>query len=179
MKNHTPEELASAMTELDQQTDRGTAIIAAALLEHHLDEAIQARLTPLNSVLMDNLFGSRGSLGGFQAKIDMAFALGLYTKDAHRDLNTIRKIRNRFAHTPIALDFHDMELKKLALSLMQGQMSERKEPRDRFMVTYLGLHVLLYAMSRGNIRLRILAETHPNIATEVTAAVFGPSPKTP
>jgi hypothetical protein len=179
MKGHTSEELGSAMAELEEQTDRGAAIIAAALLEHHLGEAIRTRLTPLNSAMRDNLFGSRGSLGGFQAKIDMGFALGLYTKDAHHDLDSIRKIRNRFAHTPVALDFHDREIEKLALSLMQHGMADRQDPRDRFMVTYLGLAVLLYAMSKGNIQLRPLAETHPTIADEVSAAVFGTSPKTP
>jgi hypothetical protein len=177
MKSHTESELASAMQELTEQSDRGAAIIAAALLEHHLAVAIEGRLVLLNSQLKDNLFGSRGTLAGFQSKIDIGFALGLYTKDAHRELDTIRKIRNRFAHTPISLTFDDAILKKLALALMPTFLPERKDPRDRFMITYLGLASLLYYMSKKDIRLHDISETHPTIGAEAASAVFGALPE--
>jgi hypothetical protein len=177
MKSHTEDELASGMRELEEQSDRGAAIIAAALIDHHLAVAIEGRLMPLNSTLRDNIFGSRGTLAGFQSKIDMGLALGLYTKDAHRELDTIRRIRNRFAHTPIALDFQDAEVKRLSLSLMSTILAERKEPRDRFMIAYLGLASLLYYMSKKDIRLHDIAEIHPTLGAEVAAAVFGALPE--
>lgn len=184
MKTHTADELAGGMRELEEQTDRGLAIIATALLEHHLAVAIEARLLPLSSKLKDNLFGSRGTLSGFQSKIDMGFALGLYTKDAHRELDTIRKIRNRFAHTPIALSFHDdPELRKLSLLLLRqgdGTLTvKQREPRERFLIAYLLLACLLYLTPQKEIRLGAISELYPHLAQEVAEVVFGASPKTP
>jgi hypothetical protein len=175
MKKHTATELAGAMRELQEQSDRGMAIIAAALIEHDLGLAIEARLLPLNSKLRENLFGSRGTLAGFQAKIDVGFALGIFSKDGHGDLDTIRRIRNRFAHTPIELSFQDPEIKRLSLSLMPGVLAERKDPRDRVTLAYLGLHCLLHLTSQKEIQITAVSEIYPNIAAEVAAAVFGTS----
>src|SRR5579862_9203508 len=136
MKRHTPDELAGAMRELEEQTDRGAAIIATALIDHHLTVAIEARLEALNSKLRNSLLGSRGALATLQSKLDMGMALGLYTMDAHRQLDTIRKIRNRFAHTPIPLTFQDATLKRLSLSLMSPAFADRTDPRERFMIAY-------------------------------------------
>jgi hypothetical protein len=177
MKKHTPAELAGAMRELQEQSDRGMAIIAASLLEHHLGLAIEARMLPLNSKLRDNIFGPRGTLAGFQSKIDVGFALGLFSQHGHRDLDTIRRIRNRFAHTPIQLNFQDPEIKKLALSLMPSFLAGRNNPRERLTITYLGLHALLIATSQQQIQVTEISEIFPNIATDVAAAVFGSLPE--
>ena len=41
----------------------------------------------------------------FSNKIDLAFLLGLLTKEAHRDLKTMKDIRNKFAHNLEVKDF--------------------------------------------------------------------------
>ena len=90
--------------ELEQQTDRGAAIIGAAFLEARLEEAIRSRLIGTGEPV-DALFKGEAPLRTFRAKIDMGFALGLFGPRIHRDLNLIRKIRNKFAHHFGAISF--------------------------------------------------------------------------
>lgn len=90
--------------ELEAQTDRGAAIIGAALLDMRLKEAIKTRLISRPGVI-EELFKPNAPLGSFSARIDLAYCLGLYGEHSHRDLNLIRKIRNDFAHFEAPLDF--------------------------------------------------------------------------
>jgi hypothetical protein len=183
MKVHTPYELAGGMAEIEKQPDRAAAIIATTLLEHNLVIAIQHRLLPLPRALKDNLFGSRGTLGAFQDKIDLGFALGLYTKAGHHDFDTIRKVRNRFAHTPIALTFQDAEIKKLCSSLLLGGehllTPKQKEPRERFLIAWLTGWSLLHFLPKKNIRLQHVSLSHPALGREISAAIYGASPGKP
>jgi len=90
--------------ELENQTDRGAAIIGAALVEERLTEAIESRLLP-NTIKKDKLLNETGPLGTFSAKIDMAYGLGFFGENSHKDLHIIRKIRNKFAHRIEPLTF--------------------------------------------------------------------------
>lgn len=81
----------------ETQSDRAAVIVCAALLEDGLTRAIQSTLHRDKAVL-EKLFRPSGPLGSFSAKIDLAFAMGLYSKEIHKDLVTIKNIRNEFAH---------------------------------------------------------------------------------
>jgi hypothetical protein len=54
---HTPEQIEAFRTELEKQTDRGAAIIAAAFMEDLLTIVIQRRLVELSSDRTEALFG--------------------------------------------------------------------------------------------------------------------------
>ena len=84
--------------ELEQQTPRGAAIVAAAVLEDLLALVIQRRLIELSSKRTEALFGKMAPLSTFSAKIEMGFALGLYGEDGRAYLDLIRDVRNKFAH---------------------------------------------------------------------------------
>ena len=47
---------------------------------------------------MDQIFGPNSALGSFSAKINLGYLMGLYSRDAYRELDCIRTIRNDFAH---------------------------------------------------------------------------------
>lgn len=53
----------------------------------------------LSNNMAERIFDGYGPLSTFSAKIDVAFALDLIDADVHRDLRTIKDIRNCFAHT--------------------------------------------------------------------------------
>ncbi|WP_417749194.1 hypothetical protein [Rosistilla oblonga] len=79
---------------LSSESNRGCAIVAASLLDVSLEELLESRF-PGHS---KDLFGNNDPLGTFSAKIRMARALSIVNSAECFELNTIRKIRNRFAH---------------------------------------------------------------------------------
>jgi hypothetical protein len=94
--------------ELEQQTDRGAAIIGAALVENLLRQALQSRMrvaTTVEKRTARGLFGTMGPLNSFSAKIDLGVLLGLYDEAVREDLHRIREVRNQFAHEEEPRDF--------------------------------------------------------------------------
>jgi DNA-binding MltR family transcriptional regulator len=94
-------EFKSVLVEIRTQNDRGAAITAGAAVEHSLRLAIEARWSP-SSPMSDTarkcIFGETGPLGTFAAKIKVAHALGFVDQQTADYLNTVRLIRNEFAH---------------------------------------------------------------------------------
>src|SRR5262245_23804710 len=86
-----------AIEEMEAIGDRAAAIVIASLVESRLTSALQAAMVDVPSIKND-FFRASGPLGSFSAKIDFALLTGLLTQDAHKDLHTMRKTRNRFAH---------------------------------------------------------------------------------
>jgi DNA-binding MltR family transcriptional regulator len=48
---------------------------------------------------------NRGPLQVFGARIQIAFAIGIYGRHAYEDLCIVKDIRNAFAHSADAMDF--------------------------------------------------------------------------
>ncbi len=97
-----------AVEEMEAKSDRAAAIVIASLVESRLVSALQANMADVPSIKKD-FFRSSGALGGFAAKTDLALLPGLLTEDAQKDLNTMRRIRNVFAHElkPTQFDAND------------------------------------------------------------------------
>ena len=90
------ETLKSILGEVSQRPLRSSIITAAALIETMLEKVLRRFLA--NIPKKDELFSFNGPLGTFAAKISIAYALGLISKELHDDLNLFRKIRNTCAH---------------------------------------------------------------------------------
>jgi hypothetical protein len=125
------EDLTALANELEGTSDRSAAIIAAAAVDRFLEEAILGRLVRNDEDTKANLIATGGALDGFFAKIHLGFALGLYSDKYVRELETIRKIRNCFAHSaksitfdtsPIAAECNTLSARKY----MGGNASNRK-----------------------------------------------------
>jgi hypothetical protein len=90
------------------------AIISAAMVE-------KALLTLLSKYLRhckesDALFEIGGDLDGFSKCIRMAYCLGLIPNSLKRNLQTIAKVRNTFAHSDRTIDFSDNKIVALCMS---------------------------------------------------------------
>lgn len=81
----------------DDSPDRGLAISLPAILDNRLTGILKAIMRPDHDVVTD-LFRSGGALGNFGARIRMAYGIGLIAPETYRDLKTVSKIRNDFAH---------------------------------------------------------------------------------
>jgi hypothetical protein len=108
--------------------DRIAAIISSTSVENRLAEFLRSKLVHLNKTEDNELFGQTGPLGNHGVRIKIAYAMGLFGKQTLNDLETIRLIRNAFAHSPRALWFSTNEIKTACEKLT---VIERTKDIDR------------------------------------------------
>ena len=123
-KNTTLEkfkELLSAMKiiqdEFDNQSDRGLAVLSVCFLDVML-ESILERFFVQDETKTKFLFDPEQPLGTFSAKIKITHALGLISDRESKELNTIRKIRNKFAHLISSISFDNNSIKDRCQNLL-------------------------------------------------------------
>ena len=83
------------LKELEDESDRGCALIGAALLDQGLATLLSDKFPSIKKL---KLVEDHGLLQGFGAKITMAAALDLITDDERKLLTRINGVRNEFAH---------------------------------------------------------------------------------
>lgn len=111
------EEFASVATEVKDSPDRSACILATSLLARVLERVILARLMIVDESRIVPLFARDGALSTFYGNIHLAFALQLINEVVRDDFDTIRRVRNAFAHSVLPLAFHTpdiiLEIRKL------------------------------------------------------------------
>lgn len=120
------EDYHETILEIEHQTDRAAALIAAGLLEERLLGLLKARMFG-DPTTQDKMFKGYGPLASFSAKIDLGYLLGLYDAEMQQRLHTIRNIRNEFAHSVRPIDFGSQKVKALCTKLI---------PTEKFMEVY-------------------------------------------
>ncbi len=96
---------------LRDESDRGSVIISAVILEDILQKMLKIRL--ISSVNKDDeLFDSTyAPINNFSAKIDLAYRVGLIRPHIRSSLHLIRKTRNEFAHSLLSSGFEENSVK--------------------------------------------------------------------
>jgi hypothetical protein len=109
--------------------DRTLAIIAAVLVENALENLLEEgwHRSEAHDVGDRKL---RGPSGNFASKIKDCFALGLIGPVTRDELDSIREIRNAFAHTGRLIGFHTKEVAD-ACEILPATEQEIS-PRDRY-----------------------------------------------
>ena len=111
MKNDTIAESIKAFVgnlgAVVRNTHASVAIVGASILAEDLRGALLSRMHPFSKSLERRIFEGYGPLSSFSSRIDMAFALDILSAQLRDDLNTIRAIRNTFAHSKSILHFND------------------------------------------------------------------------
>jgi len=128
-------EMTSAFHE---ESDRGAAILAGSFVEHTLGQYVKFRIR--DKKLADTLFGAMGPLSSFDQRIAIAYAFDLISQVQYKDFETIRKIRNHFAHHPLDTTFNTNDIKQLcaALSMFKETSHEsHPAPGERHRIAYL------------------------------------------
>ncbi len=99
----------------NEESERGLALICAAMLDDLLEKSIRA-------FLMDHeetrrlLEGFNAPLGTLSARALATFSLGVVSEKEYRECERLRKIRNIFAHN-IHASFSDQNVKDLCSNL--------------------------------------------------------------
>jgi hypothetical protein len=144
------ESVRSIIAELAHDSDRAAGIVGAVLVEESLTTLIRSRLIADEESLRELTLSPRskvnrlrpgvsgwakrpkrrsggfrasGPLGAFSVKIRLAFLLGLYSATAQNELNTIKEIRNEFAHR-VARSFSFERIRDLANNLSLSEQVE-------------------------------------------------------
>jgi len=137
MPDSFPDELKTNMREyiyfrkeLTSESERGCALLAASHLDFLLEKVLKVKLIGSNK-LKKQLFDFNGPLGTFSSRILMAYSLGLISEIRLNDLQTIRKIRNDFGHSPSIISFEDEKIKSLCNNLNLCTKSN-KTSRSKF-----------------------------------------------
>ena len=91
------EEFAPFIDDLNRESERGAVLISVSYLERQLKEIVSAFLCE-GDASARLLEGFNAPLGTLAARASAAAALGLISGREYRELETIRKIRNQFAH---------------------------------------------------------------------------------
>jgi DNA-binding MarR family transcriptional regulator len=144
--------------EIETQTDRGAAIIAAQVINEHLKALILARFKKLSRKEEKQLFETPNApLSSFFARIEIAYALAVIADEDRSALHLIRDVRNAFAHRIEPLTFEHHDIAEMVRTRMDDKIKNtlsKASPRMLFiyrctiLMTHLGLAAL------GDIRIK-------------------------
>ena len=103
------EEFGHFLTELKRESDRGAALIAAAVLDERLKEILENYLI-VSKEANALLSGANAPLGTLSARASISYSLGLIQKNEFEEITLIRKIRNEFGHQWKNVDFNNKKI---------------------------------------------------------------------
>lgn len=108
-------EFLSFLTTHNEESPRGTILVACSFLDQQLKEIIESYLIE-DSDKDALLSGFNAPIGTFSARIKTAHCLGLISDSERDDCETLRKIRNEFAHSH-KVSFKDQKIIDLCKNL--------------------------------------------------------------
>src|SRR4051812_16444590 len=97
MQDDDLKDLSRFLAELQAESDRGLALVGAAVIDDRLRETLASFVVegPLGARLLD---GASAPLSTFSARTDACAALGLIDEFEYGEISLLRKVRNEFAH---------------------------------------------------------------------------------
>lgn len=118
-------------SEFAKESDRACVVLTVAMLDHALETLLKAQLVATSAAEDELLEGAYKPISTFNAKIDLAYRLGLISAQFCRDLHTIRKIRNDFAHNIQGCTFDDPSVRSRVIELSRSSSVIEAFPKTR------------------------------------------------
>jgi hypothetical protein len=132
------------------ESDRAAAVLAGSFAEHFLGMYLRSFMR--EDIDQDAMF-SHGPLATFASRVKLAYAFGLINQQIRDDLNTVKDIRNYFAHTPAHTTFQNKEATNLCTRLSTRDLNPK--PRSQFLFAVgLAIGQLHNTMVEGRQRLK-------------------------
>jgi hypothetical protein len=134
------------LAEFNKETPRGSALLAASMLDDLLGNILKAFLVPGKAAdaLVD---GFNAPFGTFASKIAGCAALGLISDEERAEIERIRKIRNEFGHG-LGASFQIPSVKRHCDNLTMCVKNRRTKTRGRF--TTAAVSVILDLINRAH-----------------------------
>lgn len=133
MRKEDLEYLSDFLKEFQAETDRGAALVGAALIDERLKRLLRSHFLDVKEA--DGLLGKNAPLGSLDTCIKAAYCLGLITESEFNECDIIRRVRNEFAHEVHGLDFSNDKVRDLCGNLranMPGGVRAGRKPRELF-----------------------------------------------
>ena len=106
---------------VEEKSDLAVVLISTSFIEDCLTVGLRNHLkksTELTERKLDNLFDDNfGLLSTLADKILMAYCMSIIDKNVYDNLDQIRKIRNKFAHSRLNISFGDEEISPMCKKL--------------------------------------------------------------
>ena len=151
-KPPTMDELVRLLADIFEESDRSYALIMSAWLDDAVGEIIRAQFIE-HSTSADELLTGDAPLATFSARTKIAYCLRLIDGRVKRDLDTIRSVRNEFAHQRDNISFSSPSVvSKCAnfalITEIRSIISSSADisPRTNFML--VSSHLLIYLLDR-------------------------------
>ncbi|QIO60657.1 transcriptional regulator [Rhizobium leguminosarum] len=108
-------DFAEFVPELNQESDRGATLIATGFLDELFKQILLAFFVDKKASLA-LVEGFNAPLGTFSTRIASAAALALISERERAEADTLRRIRNEFAHS-VQVSFQDQRIRDLCENL--------------------------------------------------------------
>lgn len=95
--------------EIENASDRGIALICASVIDEMLSELLKTVLID-NDKIDKDLFKGNKALSTFDNKKNMAFYLGLISKNELDNITYLQRVRNKFAHQISGISFDNQDI---------------------------------------------------------------------
>jgi mannitol operon repressor len=134
-------ELLPFLESLTKESDRGAALVSAALLDDLLERSIRSLL--IDHPLVDQLL-ERGPLGSAYSRGLAAFALGILSESEYQECERVRSVRNVFAHE-VTCTFQTPKVTGICsdFKFILNPSTKGTDPRNQFLTSAIGLLVKL------------------------------------
>lgn len=125
------QETSRVQSSLDMESERGCVLVASAWLDHLLEKMLCAWFpnAKAGKKLVDDF---NSPLGTFSSRIGASFAIGLIVEAERRQLDTVRKLRNDFAHNFNHAHFGDQSVKSRIQTLPKHSFKSASSARQHF-----------------------------------------------
>lgn len=106
--------------ELLRVSDRARAVLLGAEIDRYLKQMLEAHFLP-KARKKEKLLDESGPLGTFEARIEVAYRLGLLRPEWYHDLQVISEIRDAFAHGLVGMNLSTSPARELCANLICGK----------------------------------------------------------
>lgn len=104
---------------LRAESDMAVSLLATNLLDELLFQLLEKYFIPGKAA--KELFTSFGPLTSLSAKVKLTYSLGLISEDEYLEIETLRRIRNKFAHSSELPNFTHSGIEPLVKRLKGAQ----------------------------------------------------------
>jgi len=130
--------------------DRGLVLSLAAFLEYSLGKALSIFLLD-NKASKDLIEGFNAPLGTFSSRIKACFSLGLINEKQYKDMEILRKVRNKFSHSweNMSLEDEDISIQISHLNFSRIDFEYPKNNYERIKKSISSLLIELKIITKG------------------------------
>jgi DNA-binding MltR family transcriptional regulator len=111
---------ARFLKELESASPRATVIVGAAAIDRMLEQLLESKLVKNKAIAQEFFTGPSAPFGSFSSRIKAVYLLGLVSIKTYQDLESLRKIRNKFAHDIFDCDFNNKDVVNLIRGFNYG-----------------------------------------------------------